>query len=256
MAACPTDWRENEKGRPLVVGDGGGKGRQSASERENRGENRDPRAFNPRKRNSSWIHFERKRAFRGAQRIGVLFTLTWWGRGVMKGERRCIEGGGEMASGWLTGRREDCREFDHAIKGWQRWFARVGRARLPTPFSRCLFLSFFLFSGWKARDRTKTKGCRHANRSGWLYIFTRLFVSRGPCCAVRSLRRKLLIRRYNDGREPFDRSTMRSILFIADAKAWHPWWLRVPRLRNYSNSLRQSWWLNLESLGGKWVRIS
>lgn len=50
---------------------------------------------------------------------------------------------GKMASGWLTGRREDCREFDHAIKGWQRWFARVGRARLPTPFFCCRFLSFF-----------------------------------------------------------------------------------------------------------------
>jgi len=170
----------------------------------------DPRAFNPRKRNSSWIHFERKRALRGVQRIGVLFILTWW----EESEAGVQRGDGFGVVDWKERGLSRIRPRD---KGMTTVIRSSWLSQTSDPF---LSPSLFFYLVTKKRTvEWKMRGCRYANRDGQLYIFGAFCLSRCPSfCVARSPRGKLLIR-YNDEREPFDQSTMTFALLIADPKA-------------------------------------
>lgn len=140
-------------------------------------EKRDPRAFNPQKRNSSWVHFERESELSAGHKgpKSIVYCDVREGRGgaitgVASGRVGLEEGGGSRRI-----RPRDKGMTTVARSNWQSYtFSPFSSFHLSPISCLALFvwLSFsfqlFLFSGWKARTRTRNVG--NSNRDGQLYI--------------------------------------------------------------------------------------
>lgn len=210
-------------------------------------EKRDPRAFNPRKRNSSWIHFERKRAFCGAQRIGILFTLMWWvggGAGVHRG----------VGFGVVNWKERGLPRIRPGDKGMTTVVRSSWQSQTSDPFLP-LLLSFFM--QWLKSARPNENERMSACESRWpiVHIHGAFCLSRdSSCCAARSLRGKLLRLDATTTDENSLIEASRSLFcFIADLKVGVSEFTTNFAIVD-SNSPRQLWCLNLESLEQMWVR--